>query len=256
LSDNSYPRSGPDDLRFSDYFGSIQAVVTSSGQADSGLFETNLHDERYLPFERSGAVSQWRLDLQADVRQFDFDTIPDVILHVRYTAREGGELLKSGAVKNLQSLIGKAQTVGSVRLFSVRHEFPSEWAKFRGLSIGGTTLTAALSLTLLPQHYPFWAQGLLSSGSVKVGAEFFAEMLPTDSTATVNLYDKPDKTGNNDALNQNPSFGNLLTGNLVKIARPAAVTDAAHPPLTLYFDHNVMNNLWVAITWPSPQTSS
>lgn len=256
LSDNSYPRSGPDDLRFSDYFGSIQAVVTSSGQADSGLFETNLHDERYLPFERSGAVSQWRLDLPGDVRQFDFDTIPDVILHVRYTAREGGELLKSGAVKNLQTLIGKAQTVGSVRLFSVRHEFPSEWAKFRGLTIGGTTLTAALSLTLLPQHYPFWAQGLVSSGSVKVGVEFFAEMLPTDSTATVNLYDKPDKTGNNDTLNQNPSFGNLLTGNLVKIARPAAVTDAAHPPLTLYFDHNLMNNLWVAITWPSPQTSS
>jgi hypothetical protein len=52
------------------------------------LFETNLCDERYLPFELSGAVSQWRLP--ADVRQFDYNTISDAILHLRYTARDGG----------------------------------------------------------------------------------------------------------------------------------------------------------------------
>jgi hypothetical protein len=248
LSDSGYPRSGPGDQRFSDYYGSIQAIVTSSGQADSGLFETNLHDERYLPFELSGAISQWRLDLPSDVRQFDFDTIADVILHVRYTAREGGDLLKSGAAKNLQTLINNAQTVGSVRLFSVRHEFPSEWAKFRSVTIGGTTTTAGLSLTLLPQHYPFWAQGLVGSGPVK-SVELFAEMLPADKSLTVNLYDKADKTGNNDTLTQNPSLGILLSGGLVKIARPAAITDATHPPLNLYFDDNSMEDLWLAITW-------
>lgn len=248
LSDGGYPRSGPDDPRFSDYYGSIQAIVTSSGQADSGLFETNLHDERYLPFELSGAVSQWRLDLPSDVRQFDFDTIADVVLHVRYTAREGGDLLKGNAVKNLQTLINNAQTVGSVRLFSVRHEFPSEWAKFRSVTIGGTTPTAGLSLTLLPQHYPFWAQSIVGSKPVK-SVELVAEMLPTDTTTTVNLYDKADKTGKNDMLNQNPSLGNLLSGNLVNIALPAAITDATHPPLTLYFDDNLMKDLWLAITW-------
>ena len=249
LSDGVYPRSGPDDLRFSDYYGSIQAIVTSSGQADSGLFETNLHDERYLPFELSGAVSQWRVDLPSDVRQFDFDTIADVILHVRYTAREGGDLLKGRAVKNLQTLINDAQAVGSVRLFSVRHEFPTEWAKFRNVTISSTTPTAALSLTLLPQHYPFWAQGIVGSKPVK-SAEFFAEMLPKDTSTTVNLYDKADKTGNNDMLNQNPSLGNLLSGNLVNIVPlPAAITDATHPPLTLYFDDNSMKDLWLAITW-------
>jgi hypothetical protein len=248
LSNNNYPRSGPNDPRFSDYFGSIQAIVTSSGQADSGLFEANLNDERYLPFELSGVVSQWRLDLPADVRQFDFDTISDVILHVRYTAREGGDLLKTGAVANLKTLIAGAQTVGSVRLFSVRHEFPSEWAKFRGIAIGGTTPTAGLSLTLLPQHYPFWAQSFLKPTSTKSVA-LFAQMLPTDTTVTVNLYDKADKTGNNDMLNQSPAFGGLLAGNLNKIALPAAVTDATHLPLTLYFDSNSMRDLWFAITW-------
>jgi hypothetical protein len=248
LSNNSYPRSGPEDPRFNDYYGSIQAVVTSSGQADSGLFETNLNDERYLPFELSGAVSQWRLDLPADVRQFDFDTISDVILHVRYTSREGGDLLKSGAIANLTNLIADAQTVGSVRLFSVRHDFPSEWAKFRATTIGAATPTAGLSVKLLPQHYPFWAQSFLKPTSVKSVA-LFAEPLPTDTAVTVNLYDKPDKTGNNDTLNRSPSFGNLLTGNLNKIALPAAVTDATHPPLTLYLDDNSLKDLWLAITW-------
>jgi len=246
--DHGYARQGAEDPRFSDYHGSIQAVVTSSGQNDSGLFEANLRDERYLPFELSGAVSQWRLDLPADVRQFDFDSITDVILHVRYTAREGGEILKSGAVTNLKTQIDKAQTVGSVRLFSVRHEFPSEWARFRGTAIGGDTPTAGLALTLLPQHYPFWAQGLVGTKPLKKVA-LFAEMLPGDTAGSVNVYDKADRSGKTDALNRDPNLGNLVTGGLAQIALPAAVTDATHPPLTLHLDDNSMKDLWVALTW-------
>jgi len=74
-------------------------------------------------------------------------------------------------------------------------------------------------------------------------------MLPTDKTFTVNLFDKADKTGNTDSLNKNPSFGNLLVGNLVKIALPAATTDATHPPFAVFFDDNAMKDLWLAITW-------
>src|SRR5207247_2312856 len=107
------------------HFGSLEAIVTSTAQNDSGLFETNLHDERYLPFEGSGVASEWQLELPADVRQFDYDTISDVILHVRYTAREGGGLLRDGAAANLKTRISEAQAVGSVRLFSVRYEFPA-----------------------------------------------------------------------------------------------------------------------------------
>src|SRR5262249_53517246 len=59
-----YARQGSDDPRFSDYYGSIESIVTSSGQADSGLFETNLKDERYLPFEGAGAAgSIWQISL-------------------------------------------------------------------------------------------------------------------------------------------------------------------------------------------------
>ncbi|MBK9227461.1 MAG: hypothetical protein IPL67_10515 [Ignavibacteria bacterium] len=35
----------------------------STGQNDSGVFELNFRDERYLPFENTGAISSWRLEL-------------------------------------------------------------------------------------------------------------------------------------------------------------------------------------------------
>jgi hypothetical protein len=245
-----YARHDSDDPRFNDYYGTAQSIVTSTAQADTGLFEPTLRDDRYVPFERAGITSsQWQLTLPADVRQFDFDTITDVVLHVRYTAREGGDALRAAAVQNLQAKIAKAQTIGSVQLFSVRHEFPEPWAAFRSTTIDSTTnLTAGLTLTLLPQHYPFWAQGIVGSEPVKA-VELFVEMLPAGNSTTVNVYDKGDKTGNSDTLNQNPDFGVLLTGNLVKIPLPAAVTDATHPPLSLFFDNNSVKDLWVAITW-------
>jgi hypothetical protein len=47
----------------------------------------------------------------------------------------------------------------------------------------------------------------------------------------------------------NPVLNNLLVGSLNKIALPAAITDATHPPLTIYFDNNSMEDLGLAITW-------
>jgi len=234
----AYARQGTDDPRFNDYYGTLESIVTSSAQGDSGLFETNLTDERYLPFEGTGcAGSQWQITLPSDVKQFDFDTITDVILHVRYTAREGGDLLKAAAVQNLQSQIKHAQTIGSVCLFSVRHEFPSDWAKFQSVTIGGATPTSELSLTLTPELYPFWAQK-----PVVKAVEFFAEMSPT---TPINVKDAK---GNSDTLVSNPLIGGLLSGNLVKIPLPLAVTDAARP-FTLFFDNNSMEDLWIAIKW-------
>ena len=237
-------------------FGTIQAVVTSSGQADSGLFETTLRDERYLPFEYSGVISQWRLELPAnpvngEPCQFDFDTVTDVVLHIRYTAREGGESLRLAAVANLQKQIASAQTVGSVRLFSIRHEFPTEWAKFRSLTIGGTEPTAALSLKLLPQHYPFWAQTLLGPASIKQ-IQLLAEM--TDGAESANIYASASGTGPSDRLAANAVYGNLLVGSLKN-----AVAPWPPPPigsLNLYFDHNLMKDLWLAITWGEGSPSS
>jgi hypothetical protein len=123
------------DSRFTESFGAIQSIVTSSGQNDSGLFEQNLHDERYLPFEGHGAISEWRIELPKQLRQFDYDTISDVILHLRYTARDGGATLKQQAATDLQHAIEamelEEERRGRFRLFSVKHEFPTEWHQFQ-----------------------------------------------------------------------------------------------------------------------------
>lgn len=68
-----------------------QQVALSTGVDDNGLFTLNFNDERYLPFEYTGAVSQWQLTFPNPEAQKDLlDSLTDVIVHVSYTARVGG----------------------------------------------------------------------------------------------------------------------------------------------------------------------
>jgi hypothetical protein len=247
LGDGGYPRSGADDARFSDHLGVVESIVTSSGQNDSGLFEANLHDERYLPFEGSGAISQWQLSLPADprsdhdLRQFDYGTIADVILHMRYTAREGGDLLRKNAVDTLTAQIDAAQSVGSRRLFSVRHEFPTEWARFKSAAPTVASQPVPLSLTLREEHYPYWSKGHLE-------ALQRVEILAETAKSTVNISDQPDGTGNKDVLVKDASMGNLRGGTLTHIPLPAPIG-----AFTLYLDDNSMNDMWLLLSWGKAQ---
>lgn len=152
LLDDEYTRQGSEDNRFVDYFGTIQSIVTSSGNNDSGMFETNLRDERFLPFEGAGAESTWKLELPAEFRQFDYNTISDVILHVRYTARQGGAQLHDKAVTYLGELVGEANTSGLALMVSLRHDFPSEWHKF-------VTGNANFVAIVKRDHFPYITQG-------------------------------------------------------------------------------------------------
>ena len=152
LRDGEYGRAADaEDTRFVDYYGTVQSVVTSNAQNDSGLFETNLRDERFLPFEGHGVVSTWRLELPAEFRQFDYNTISDVILHLRYTARQGGAELGQQAVARLQTLVAQASTSGLVRLFSLKHDFPTEWHQF-------VTGAGDFVATIKKEHFPYFVQ--------------------------------------------------------------------------------------------------
>lgn len=147
---DDYPREGSEDDRFADYIGSVQSVVTSTGQNDSGLFETNLRDERFLPFEGAGAVSTWKLELPKEYPAFDYATISDVILHIRYTARQGVDAGK--VTKALPELFQNMDQANLVVLFSLRHDFPTEWASY----VGGTDDFTA---TIRRNCFPYFAQG-------------------------------------------------------------------------------------------------
>jgi hypothetical protein len=106
----------------------IQSIATSSGQNDSGLFELNFRDDRFLPFEGAGLASKWRFTLPDKFRSFDYETIADLVLHIRYTAREGGGRLAEKQKKALTDALKTATANGPVsQLFSVRHEFPAAW---------------------------------------------------------------------------------------------------------------------------------
>ncbi len=141
------------DARFVKQFGATQSIATSHAQNDSGMFELNFRDERYLPFEGAGAVSEWRIELDKDCNHFDFHTISDVVMHLRYTAREGGETLKSGAKENLNNILGALETTPLVRLISLKHEFPSEWHKVTSMSSPGVTLEIDRT------HFPYLLAG-------------------------------------------------------------------------------------------------
>ncbi|WP_117214164.1 insecticidal toxin protein [Allorhizocola rhizosphaerae] len=237
LGSDGYGRTGDEDTRFSDHLGAVQSVVTSSGQQDSGLFEVNLRDERYLPFEGSGAISTWRLELPAALPQFDHDTISDVVLHLRYTAREGGAPLRAAAQAHVAQEVAGAATAGSVRMLSVRQEFPTEWARFTA------TAGAPLTITLREEHYPYWSRAVAQPALHKV--QLFAQPGPaTKNTVRVTLTQAGD-AGND--LTADPALGGLRVGELAEDPLPKATG-----PLTLFLDDNTMDDLWLALTWGGP----
>ena len=63
---NGYPHLPADDDRFVENNIPVKAIAASSAQNNSGVFELSFRDERYLPFEGAGAVSEWSLELFSD----------------------------------------------------------------------------------------------------------------------------------------------------------------------------------------------
>jgi hypothetical protein len=138
--DNGYPRNTDDqglpvtDDRFIENNIPVKVIAASNAQNDSGVFELNFRDERYLPFEGAGVISQWSVELFNDnsedfgkaLRQFDYSTITDIILHLKYMAREDAGSFKSGAIAHLRDYFSQDEAP-SVRMFNLRQEFPSQW---------------------------------------------------------------------------------------------------------------------------------
>jgi hypothetical protein len=92
-----------DDDRFAENNVPFKAIAISHGKTDAGLFELKFDDEQYLPFEGAGVISRWRLEMPAPaaLRPFDYTTITDVILHVKFTAREDVGAFKARVVAHL-----------------------------------------------------------------------------------------------------------------------------------------------------------
>jgi len=145
-----------EDTRFRYGTGAGQSIATSTAMSDGGLFNLDFKDERYLPFEYVGAISSWKLQLPAEVRQFDYRTIQDVVIHIDYTARQGGGQLRNEAVGSLadsfNSFHGEEQPLAL--LVSVHDAFPNEWEQFFTAVEG----EHVLSLPISGEHFPHFAR--------------------------------------------------------------------------------------------------
>ena len=150
------PPGSTTDARFAYDVTPTQSIATSSGQNDTGLFELSFHDEKYVPFEYSGAISTWSIELPPETNRFDFDSITDVVLQVQYTARDGGGSYPKGEAAG-SGLRGAAwdavvkPTIGGARLFSARHDFAAEWYRYTNPS--GDALPMSFSVT--PRLFPY-----------------------------------------------------------------------------------------------------
>lgn len=130
----------------------ISGVAISSGQHDSGVFELNFNDERYIPFEGAGAISTWQLELPK-LHAFDYRCITDAILHIRYTSMSGGEQLQNSAIAAYETSISDASTPegGLFAFFDIKNQFANDWYRFGGAQ--------PLELAELNTRLPFLTRG-------------------------------------------------------------------------------------------------
>ncbi len=149
-----YVEDPGNDERFVYNVGAIQSIATSNAQNDNGMFELNFKDDRYLPFEGTGAISSWRLELPNEVRQFDYNTISHAIIQMKYTSREGGSTLKSLAEDSLKDQLAaikqQLSQTGLHMAIHMKHDLPNEWHL---LKKNGT-----IDLTITKSRLPYMAQ--------------------------------------------------------------------------------------------------
>ncbi|MFK8103119.1 MAG: neuraminidase-like domain-containing protein [Saprospiraceae bacterium] len=102
-----------------------QQIALSTGVNDSGMFQLDFNDPRFLPFEGTGAVSSWKLSMPFFSNRINFAAISDVIIHLKYTARDGGESFRQ-SVMNLSAL----QPYSSIAYLSMSQMYASQWFRF------------------------------------------------------------------------------------------------------------------------------
>ena len=165
---NSYPEKAPDgpdgaDPRFSSSKVPINSIAVGNGQNDSGTFELTFNSERYLPFEGAGAISSWQLELPQQLRSFDYTSIPDVVLSVKYTSVDGGAALKSAAAASVTKFIKTVEDISSDQglfaSFDLAVDFASEWAKASaGPSAGTNPPTRIISMPNIGDLLPYFTR--------------------------------------------------------------------------------------------------
>lgn len=164
-----YACQGRDDPRFRVDRVPITSVAMTTGQNDSGVFELSLAGEQYLPFEGAGAAgSTWKMEFPSEIRQFDWNSISDVVLHVQYTAIDGGAALRKAANTSVKDYLKSVEAAaatdgnnggagggggGAYALLELRNDFANEW---RQMLVSGS---GKIAFGGIRDRLPFWTRG-------------------------------------------------------------------------------------------------
>lgn len=219
-----------DDTRFKIMYGEISSIATSHAQNDSGLFELNFNDDRYLPFEGTGAISDWKISMPIENNNFEFSSISDVVLHINYTSRNGGGELTTAANTALQTKL----PTETARLFSFKHEFSTHWHRFLNPDSGNDQ---EFVMTLKDEHFPYFIRSKLGSLKIKsmdifvessIAGDFIANVKVTNASILNNLSIGIDSNMNNvHHLNKDFTPGSLpaATGEISLKLKVSTATD-------------------------------
>lgn len=129
------------------------SIALSTGMNDTGLTIGDGGAERYFPFEFGGAISTWTLTLPQGSNRIRIEDLQDVVLRIRYTARDDGS---GGRLPAAINALYKTPTVpssndplaylGRRRLIDVRDEMPEVWAQFQDGA-------ASLEVPITAEHF-------------------------------------------------------------------------------------------------------
>jgi hypothetical protein len=122
-------------------------------------------------------------------------------------------------------------------MFSIKEEFPSEWAKF----VSDSGNEPKLKIQLKSEHYPFWAtgMGIRTVKDAKLFAAFATDPAPD---LTVQVGNPETKA----SFVKDLSLGNLLVAKLPPNEPPSPIAD-----VEFSFNNKSMDNLWLQIRWGS-----
>ena len=122
-------------------------------EKNNGLFELRFDNDRYLPFEGTGAVSDWRLELNGKRGSYDLSKLTDVIVTVKYTAQQGGQAFA-------QSVKGMLKPYLTGILVNVAETFADQWSEF--LESDSNDLELTFTRELFPNMSSNKIQGIFA----------------------------------------------------------------------------------------------
>jgi hypothetical protein len=233
-----------------------ESIAVSRGVNDSGLFELNFRDERYLPFEGTGAVSSWRLSMPKSTNLFSFLAVSDIVIQLKYTAFNGGTKFRDD-VQKLDAL----RTINGSRFFNMAQNFSQQWYSFMNIHplASGTQILQFSVDGLQPPHVEnpvitgFYFRLNVPEGIVTTGnLPYITISMGNNLTETFNLDSNNACTG---VLNNPPPAGNVTGPASISFAltnTPADMKTAATPG---YLNPDVLLNAVLILFWSGENSS-